>query len=112
MKRRAISPYDSRKPTLGRRVGSFACLFIMLYLGFHALTGEHGALALFRESHKLDVLKAELDDIKAKNASLELKVRLLSSDSLDLDMLDQQVRKVLGVAGRNETVYFFSDNKQ
>ena len=111
MKRRVINTYDPRKPSLGRRVGSFFCMFVMFYLGFHAITGEHGALALFRESHKLEMLQAELTEATTKNQTLERKVKLMSSNSLDLDMLDQQVRRVLGVAGRNEAVYFFNNDK-
>lgn len=109
MKRRAVTSYDTRKPSLERRLGSFGCLFVMMYLGFHAVTGEHGALALFRETHRLQVLQGELAEITQKNQEMSTKVRLMSSDSLDLDLLDQQVRRVLGVAGRNETVYFFTE---
>lgn len=111
MKRRTASTLDSRKPTLGRRFGSFFCFFIMFYIGFHAVTGEHGAFALFRESRKLETVTAELAAIKAQRAELEGKVKLLSSSSLDLDMLDQQVRRVLGVAGHGEAVIFFDTAK-
>ena len=107
MKRRVVSNYDIRKPSLGRRLGTFACILVMFYIGFHAITGEHGALALVRESARLEELKARLAEATARNSTLEKKVKLMSSASLDLDMLDQQVRKVLGVTGRNEAVYFF-----
>ena len=111
MKRRVVTPYDSRKPSLGRRIGSFFCMFVMFYLGFHAVTGEHGALALLRETRHLETLKAELAEIQDKNKAYENKIKLMSSNSLDLDMLDQQVRRVLGLAGRGEVIYLFDDKK-
>ena len=59
----------------------------------------------------LSDLNAELAEITDKNQAYERKIKLMSSNSLDLDMLDQQVRRVLGVAGRNEAVYFFQKNQ-
>jgi cell division protein FtsB len=37
-------------------------------------------------------------------------VKLLSSKSLDLDMLDEQVRRILGMTGKDEIVYFEDEN--
>jgi cell division protein FtsB len=36
---------------------------------------------------------------------------LLSDSSLDLDLLDEQSRRVLGMAGKGETVIFTDDKK-
>ena len=88
------------------------CVLLLFYLGFHALSGERGLLALFTESRKLETLQAELTEIKAKRAVLEHNIRLMSSSSLDLDMLDEQVRRVLGMTGKDEVVYFLDDAAQ
>jgi cell division protein FtsB len=85
-------------------------MFIMFYLGFHAISGERGLIALFTESHRLEGLKAELADMTQQRQALEGKVQRLSDKSLDLDLLDEQVRRVLGMAQKNEVVYFLSDN--
>lgn len=101
-----------------KRLGKpFLLLSIMFYLGFHALTGEHGLFAWFSESHKLEVLKAELADVTAKREALDHKNKLFSNNSLDLDLLDEQSRRVLGMAGPGEEVIFLNkdgqaDNKQ
>ena len=47
-----------------------------------------------------------LTEVKNKHQALERKVHLMSDDSLDLDLLDEQVRRVLGMANKNEIVYF------
>jgi cell division protein FtsB len=78
----------------------------LFYLGFHALNGERGVYGLFKEQRKLEVLQAELKDVQGRRESLERKVKLLGSGSLDLDLLDEQVRNMLGMAATNEVVYF------
>lgn len=81
-------------------------MFIMFYLGFHAISGERGLIALFTERHRLEALKVELAEVTAQRESLERKVRGLSDKSLDLDLLDEQARRILGMAGKSEVVYF------
>src|SRR5690606_36971926 len=98
--------HDTRQPFYKRVAGPLFFAFALFYLGFHAVSGERGVLALFRESRKLEILQAQLEASRAERASLELKVRGMSNDSLDLDLLDEQARSVLGYASKNEVVYF------
>ncbi len=74
------------------------------YLVFHALSGELGIYALLKEDRKLTLLKAELTTVEGQRKDLEHRVRLLSAGSLDLDLLDEQSRSILGVAAPNEIV--------
>lgn len=93
-----------------RVAGQLVFFSIMFYLGFHAFSGERGLFALYSESRHLEELKGELAQVKGEREALGHKVKLLSSNSLDLDMLDEQARLVLGKVGRNEIVYFLNDN--
>jgi cell division protein FtsB len=102
---------DSRRPDLKRAMGPLLCVFILFYLGFHMVSGDRGVVALFKESRKLAALEAEFTAIAAQRQALDKKVKLLSDSSLDLDLLDEQARLVLGMAGKNEIVYFLSDEK-
>ena len=86
--------------------GSLLLLSIMFYIGFHAVSGERGVFALFKETRRLEELQAELGRVQAKRQALDHKVQLLGDDSLDLDLLDEQVRRVLGLANKGEVVYF------
>jgi cell division protein FtsB len=104
------SEFDS--PIRKRAVGSLFCVLILFYLAFHTVSGERGIFALLRESRKLDALKTELAEAKTKHEVLEKKVQKLSSNSLDLDLLDEQARKVLGTTGKNEVVLFLGDSKK
>ena len=97
---------EAQRPFIKRLAGPFLLISIMFYLGFHAVSGERGVFALFRETRKLEILNSELTEVKNKHQALERKVHLMSDDSLDLDLLDEQVRRVLGMANKNEIVYF------
>lgn len=104
MRKNAIAHDHSRssRPLLG----SFLLIFCMFYIGFHAVSGERGVFALFKESRRLEELQVRLAEVTAEHDALAHKVRLLSDSSLDLDMLDEQARRVLGRANGNEVVYF------
>jgi len=100
---------DSKRTALKRAIGPLFCVLALFYLGFHTVSGDRGVFALFKESRRLEALKSELAEVVSKREALEKKVRLLSSNSLDLDLLDEQARLVLGLARKNEVVIFLDD---
>jgi cell division protein FtsB len=104
--RKTVSYNDTQKPLVKRLSGSLFLVLVMFYLGFHAVSGERGVFALFTESRKLELLQIQLAEVKDKHDALANKVRLLSDNSLDLDMLDEQVRRVTGMANHDEIIYF------
>lgn len=93
-----------------RVIGPLCCVLALFYLGFHAVSGERGFFALFKENRMLAMLKTELAEVVAERQVLDAKVRHLSSNSLDLDLLDERARIVLGMAGKNEAVIFLRDS--
>ncbi len=80
------------------------------YFGFHMMNGERGVYAYVRESHKQELLEKELSQITEKREAMELKVSGLRNDSLDLDLLDQQARHMLGLMGQDETLVLLPAN--
>lgn len=93
-------------PIRQRMLGSLSCVLILFYLGFHTVSGERGVFALLRERHRLATLQEELQEVKSKRASIEKKVSRLGNGSVDLDLLDEQARRLLGNSGKNEVVLF------
>lgn len=96
-----------KRQVQGRKLGGplfFAAA--IFYLTFHALSGERGLYALFKETRHLEALQEELAKVSAERAELEHRTRLLGSGSLDRDLLDERAREVLGAAGKDEVVYF------
>ena len=102
---------DSRKSSPRRMAGPLLLVLVLFYLGFHAVSGERGALALIKARTRLESVEAELAAARAERMALELKVKRLSDNSLDLDLLDEQARTLLGYADKNEMVVFLPREK-
>jgi cell division protein FtsB len=79
-------------------------LSAMGYLSFAALQGDHGFFRLVQVEAQEAQLAAELEALEAVRATIANKVRRLATDSLDLDLLDEQARAVLGLAHPDEIV--------
>ena len=78
------------------------CLFFIA----HTVTGDRGLLSMVRLKREMADAKAELDASRAGRARLAHRVRILSLASLDLDMLDESSRRILGYAKPNNLVVF------
>lgn len=82
------------------------------YFTYHALSGDRGVLAMLRLSNQIEDARKDLDDVHSERLYLQHRVNLLRTDSLDLDLLDEQARKVLGYAGSGEEVYLIKKGSQ
>ena len=81
---------------------------LSLYFSYSALNGQYGLFNKFRYQAEEAVLLKKLNQIRIVNSQLENKVHRLSKDYLDLDLLDQQARKILGLAKSNEIIIAFN----
>lgn len=83
----------------------FAFVFCVgLYFTFSAVQGDMGLFRRAEIAADRDALAAQLAALEAEVAQMENQVRRLSDDFLDLDLLDQQARDVLGVMRSDEIV--------
>lgn len=83
----------------------FALIF--LYFLYHLIIGGRGIIALYEVEEKIHHLTEELEEERAKRLHIEHKVSLLHPGSLDLDLLDEQARNILGYANKDEIVILF-----
>jgi cell division protein FtsB len=74
------------------------------YFTFAAVRGDHGLFRRAEIAAQAETLRAELDRLQADVARMENLTRRLSDDYLDLDLLDEQARDVLGVIRADEIV--------
>lgn len=88
----------------GRVFKALFATLVVVYLVGHALTGERGLFVLMKEQRRLEALNKELDTVSAERKGLEHKVQLMGSNSLDLDLLDEQARRYLGKVDKDEMV--------
>ena len=75
---------------------------LMGYFIYHAIQGDRGLLAWIQLTQQLDIAKAELAAIKEARQQLEDKVGGLRPESLNRDLLEEQVRQFLGYSHPDE----------
>jgi cell division protein FtsB len=78
--------------TLGLYIG---CALVIGYFGTNAYTGNHGLRAQQDLDEQLAMLTEELGHLKQERAGWERTVKLLRSNSIDPDMLDERSRALL-----------------
>lgn len=99
-----MTSVNRSRPALGGLVYFAVALSLALYFTFAAVQGDYG---LFRRA-EIDVeaerLQEQKDVFLAEVARMENLTRRLSDDYLDLDLLDQQARDILGLVRADEIV--------
>ncbi|PQO21901.1 septum formation initiator precursor [Rhodobacteraceae bacterium WD3A24] len=75
-----------------------------LYFTFSAVQGDHGLFNRIQIEAETAELRAERDRLAAELDRMENLTRRLSDDYLDLDLLDERARAVLGYARADEIV--------
>ena len=73
-----------------------------IYFTFAAVQGDYGMFAHVAISAEAEGLRAERDKLTADLAQMQNLTHRLSDDYLDLDLLDQQTRDVLGYMRSDE----------
>ncbi|MBF9036079.1 septum formation initiator family protein [Rhodobacterales bacterium HKCCE2091] len=81
-----------------------ALILIGAQFTFAAVQGNHGLFRRLQVEAERDALAAELDALRAEVAEMEVLTRRLSDDFLDLDLLDEEARRVLGLMRPDEVV--------
>lgn len=97
----AVRPY---RPTFRSLVWPLLAILSLGYFGYHLLMGHRGLLAWSVLRDEVAVARSALEQAQAEQKMLERKVALLRRDNLDQDMLDEQVRHILGYAEPDEYV--------
>ena len=79
-------------------------VFICIYFGFYTINGDRGLIHYMSLTRKLEYAKQVAEQYHNEKLQLEHKVKLLSSDSLDLDLLDERAKTVLNLMHDDEFV--------
>lgn len=85
-----------------RRAPAAALLAFYLYLGYHAFSGSQGLVRWMEHADRADHLEVKLAALQERRLELQTQVDLLSAQSLDIDTLDIEARRMLHVAKPNE----------
>lgn len=92
------------RPSLGPALYFLLAFTLCSYFTFAAVQGDYGLFRRIQVDADAGILKAERDRLVAELAVLANKTHRLSDNYLDLDLLDQQARDVLGAVRTDELV--------
>ena len=89
----------------GRQIiASIFGVAVIGYFAFHAVEGERGLRAYFALNLQTELAREERDALRHDRMTIERRVNLLKSESLDLDMLDERARTVLNKVHEDDFV--------
>ena len=94
----------SHRPGLGAFIFFSVAFMLGVYFTFAAVQGDYGLFRRVEISAERDVLARDLNRLNAEIDQMENLTRRLSDTYLDLDLLDQQARSVLGMIRADEIV--------
>jgi cell division protein FtsB len=92
------------RPTLGAAIYLMLALTLGGYFTFAAVQGDYGVFRRVQIEAEAEVLRHERDALAAELAAMQNKTQRLSDGFLDLDLLDEQARDVLGMIRSDEIV--------
>lgn len=92
------------RPSFGGFIFFSLAFGLSTYFTFAAVQGDYGLFRRVEIAAEADHLKRELALLQAEILSMENLTRRLSDDYLDLDLLDQQAREILGLLRADEIV--------
>jgi cell division protein FtsB len=85
-------------------IGPVVGIALTGYFAYHLVGGDRGLQAWVRLQRQIHAENDKLASLRAERASLDLKVRNLTPDHLDPDLLDERVRATLNLAAPSEIV--------
>ena len=84
-------------------------MLLFSYFSYFAIKGDRGVLKYMSLLDKVAEAEQINQTYETQRQEWEQKVKLLSSSSLDLDLLDERARTVLNVIGDNEFIILDED---
>ncbi len=90
------------RPDIGPLFYFATAIVLGSYFTFAAVQGDFGLFNRIQIDAEIKTLTAQRDRKQATLAQLENRTRRLSDDFLDLDLLDERARDILGMARSDE----------
>lgn len=104
----AASMRRSRK-SFWQTVSSVVGACLVGYFVYHTVQGDRGWVAMIRMQHEVKAAEATLDRLQTERKELEHRTKLLHSNSLDPDLLEEKSRELLNYSKPGEIVILLPD---
>ena len=98
-----MNPTTAR-PSLGAMVYFLMAFTLGSYFTFAAVQGDYGVFRQVEIAAEADALRIERDRLATELVELQNRTMRLSDEYLDIDLLDEQARDVLGYVRADEIV--------
>ena len=83
--------------------------FIFIYLAYFLIYGQRGLLQYFYLTKQNQGYTQTLANLTIENEYYNDRIKRLQPNTVDLDFLDEQVRKKLGLIDKNEIVIILDE---
>ncbi len=93
-----------KRPNLGMVLYAAGVGCLGFYFTFAAVQGDFGVFRRIQASAEKETLTRERDGLRLEVARMENLTHRMSDDYLDLDLLDERARDVLGLIRSDEIV--------
>ena len=93
-----------KRPAIGVALYFMLTFVLATYFTFASVQGDYGLFQRVQIDAEATALRTELDKLNTELTSLENRTRRMSDQFLDLDLLDEQARDVLGLVRAEEIV--------
>ncbi|MFC1659672.1 septum formation initiator family protein [Pseudomonadota bacterium] len=87
-------------------------LCIILYFTYHTFSGKYGLISYLYQAQYLEDKKIILNKVETEFENKQNKVSKLKTNSIDMDLLDEKSREILGTSKTNEIIIYDEDIKQ
>ncbi|MEI8320599.1 MAG: septum formation initiator family protein [Alphaproteobacteria bacterium] len=94
---------------LNKLLFPFLAFFLLLYVVYHLLSGNHGWFSWKTLETTLAEEQKTLELLEKEKTSLENKVNLLRPEHMDQDMLDERIRTMLNNVKEDEVLVIDKD---
>ena len=92
-------------------VGPLFGILLFTYFVYHSIQGQHGILAWRQLDIHITKAEVTLANLQTKQAKVEQSVIMLRPGTLDLDMVEEQSRRMLNFTHRDDVVVMFTGVK-
>ncbi len=79
-------------------------LCLCVYFSYHIVSGKYGYARLNNLEPIAQTKEKQLEALKAKSDSLNIKVSMLRPETLSVDLLEEQARMIIGYTHKDEMI--------
>jgi cell division protein FtsB len=85
-------------------VGPIIGAALVVYVAYNTVQGDRGLIAYWQLANQVEQARDIQEDLDWQRRRIENRVKLMNSNSLDADMLDERARFLLGYSRPDEYV--------